>query len=68
VAQNFAADAFLARARTGHHAARRGQNVDSQPAEHSRHGFFDPTYTRQPGRDTRSIVEITGTLPGVYLR
>src|ERR1700736_6455082 len=26
------------------------------------------TYTRQPGRDTRSIREITGTLPGVYLR
>src|SRR5271154_6920880 len=24
------------------------------------------TYTRQPGLDTRSIREITGTLPGVY--
>src|ERR1019366_4765377 len=29
---------------------------------------LDPTYTRQPGRDTRSIREITGTLPGVYFR
>src|SRR5258706_1626489 len=27
-----------------------------------------PTYTRQPGRETRSMREITGTLPGVYLR
>src|SRR5258708_4771368 len=27
-----------------------------------------PTYTRQPGRDTRSIREITGTLPGEYFR
>src|SRR5580700_4713373 len=29
---------------------------------------LDPTYTRQPGRETRSIREITGRLPGVYLR
>src|ERR1700738_3105265 len=27
-----------------------------------------PTYTRQPGRETRSMREITGTFPGVYLR
>src|SRR5262245_41649710 len=29
---------------------------------------FDPTYTRQPGRETRSMRVITGTFPGVYLR
>ena len=27
-----------------------------------------PTYTRHPGRETRSILEITGRLPGVYFR
>src|SRR5579863_3991510 len=29
---------------------------------------FEPTYTRQPGRDTRSMREITGRLAGVYFR
>ena len=27
-----------------------------------------PTYTRQPGRDTRSMREITGMFAGVYFR
>src|SRR5436305_10677096 len=27
-----------------------------------------PTYTRQPGRDTRSIREMTGRLEGMYFR
>src|SRR5579871_322578 len=34
LAQHFAADSFLAGRRTGHDAARRGENVDAEPAQH----------------------------------
>ena len=67
VAENFSAHAFLARRPAGHDSARRGQNVDPQASQNARH-CFEPTYTRHPGRDTRSIREITGMLPGVYFR
>src|SRR5438445_6693689 len=33
IAKHFAADAFFARLPTGHHAFRRGEDVDPQPAE-----------------------------------
>src|SRR5262245_20333390 len=36
VAEDFAADALLARLAAGHHAARRGQDGGAQPAEHGR--------------------------------
>jgi len=52
---------------TRHHALRRRQDIDPQ-ASSTRDTPFDPTYTRHPGRDTRSIREITGTLPGVYFK
>src|SRR5271170_100653 len=34
LAEDLSADAFLARARAGHHAARRSQNIDAEPAQH----------------------------------
>src|SRR3954470_20498273 len=35
LAQHFATDALLARLASGHNSTRRGQNVDSQPAQHT---------------------------------
>src|SRR5579862_2963981 len=34
LAENLSTDAFLARGAAGHHAARRGQNIVAQPAQH----------------------------------
>ena len=67
LAQHLSAHALLASGMAGHHSARRGENVDAQPAQNLGNLAAGDVHAA-PGRDTRSIREITGTLPGVYLR
>jgi len=51
----------------GHHAARGGQDVDAHTAQHARNiGLAD--IDAAAGRETRSMVEITGALSAPYLR